>query len=208
MTDKSVAVRTFSFLLITMAVYFLLWQTLSLYFDLPVYYYGRLIELLAILLFALLALTIPLRFEDMGILVPKGLLLRSLAVGGGIALLFVILLYTVATVFGETPRFTLAVRGDISRVTYILVAPLQEVLSKSVMYYSFELCLDKSHPHLTNMLCALTFAVFHVVYGLQMMLLAMALSLITGWIFHRLRCVWGCAVIHFALGFFPRCFGF
>lgn len=208
MADKGVAVKTFSFLLATMAVYFLLWQALSLYFELPVYYYGRLIELLAILLFAVLALTTPMRFEDMGILVPRGVLFRSLAVGGAISLGFTLLLATVAALVGKTPLFSLAVRGDISRVTYVLVAPMQEVLSKSVMYYSFELCLEGKHPHLTNLLCALTFAVFHVVYGLQMMLLAMALSLITGWIFQHIRCVWGCAVIHFALGFFPRCFGF
>ena len=208
MTDKGVAVKTFSFLLATMAVYFLLWQAFSLYFELPVYYYGRLIELLAILLFALLALTTPMRFENMGILVPRGVLFRSLAVGGAVSLGFTLLLATVAALMGKTPLFSLAVRGDISRVTYVLVAPMQEVLSKSVMYYSFELCLEEKHPRITNLLCALTFAVFHVVYGLQMMLLAMALSLITGWIFQRIRCVWGCAVIHFALGFFPRCFGF
>ena len=208
MNDKTVAVRTFSLLLITLAAYFLLWQTLTLYFTLPVYYYGRLIELLAILLFAALACCTPMRFEQMGIVVPKGLLLRSLCAGSGVALLFILALALAGSLVGNTPFFSLSINGDISRVTYVLVAPLQEILSKSVMYYSFERCLDGKHPHLTNLLCALTFAVFHVVYGLRMMLLAMTLSLLTGWLFRKFRCVWGCAVVHFSLGFFPLCFGF
>jgi membrane protease YdiL (CAAX protease family) len=83
-----------------------------------------------------------------------------------------------------------------------LVAPLQEVLAKSVMYYSFELCFERRHPHLVNAMAALTFGLFHVVYGAQMMLVSMALSLITGWIFQKYRCVWGCAAAHFAVGLF------
>ena len=102
----------------------------------------------------------------------------------------------------------LALDGDISRATYILVAPLQEVLGKSAMYYSFELCFDRAHPHLANGLCAVTFALFHAVYGPRMMLLAALLSLVTGWLFQKYRCVWGCSAVHFALGFLPPCFGF
>jgi hypothetical protein len=100
----------------------------------------------------------------------------------------------------------LFIKGDVSRFTYFLVAPLQEVLAKGVMYYSFELCLERRHPHFTNLLCALVFGLFHVVYGTPMMLLSMALCLVTGWIFQKYRCVWGCAVTHFAIGFFYDCF--
>ena len=92
-------------------------------------------------------------------------------------------------------------------MTYAFVVPVQEILAKSVMYYSFELCLGKEHPHLVNGLSALTFGIFHVAYGVGMMLPAMALTLLTGWIFRRYRSVWGCALAHFAFGFFPVCFG-
>lgn len=208
MEDKSATVRTFSFLLITLTAYYLLWQFFSARTELPVYYYGRLIELLSIGLFAALAIWTPMRFEQMGILVPKRVLFCSLAVGGAVALGFALLLGLVAALRGHTPLFSPAINGDISRVTYILVAPLQEILAKSVMYYSFELCFDGKHPHAVNAMCALSFALFHVVYGLRMMLLSMLLCLITGWMFRRFRCVWGCAVVHFSLGFFPPCFGF
>ena len=206
--QPSTVTRTFCFLIVTMSAYLLLWQAISQHYTLPTYYYARLIELLAIGLFIALALFTPMKFSEMGLLVPHRLLLRSLALGGALSLFVILLLAGAAAAMGHTPLFSLTVPGDISHTTYILVAPLQEVLSKSVMYYSFERCFDFKHPHLTNLLCALTFGIFHVVYGLRMMLLAMALSLLTGWLFRKYRCVWGCAAVHFSLGFFPTCFGF
>jgi hypothetical protein len=164
------------------------------------------IELLGIFLFVALALCTPMRFEEMGIAVPRALLFRSLALGGTAALAAIAVLCVVLPLLGGAPLGALFVKGDVSRVTYVLVAPLQEVLAKSVMYYSFELCFDCRHPHLANLLSALTFALFHVVYGPLMMLASMALSLVTGWIFRKYRCVWGCAAAHFAVGFFCDCF--
>ncbi len=208
MNEKSTAVRTFSFLLVTLAIYFLIWQFLCVRMTLPVYYYARLIELLGIFLFAALALFTPMRFEKMGIAVPRGVLFRSLAMGGAVALFAVFVLALGSALLGHTPIVSLTVRGDISHLTYFLVAPLQEVLAKSVMYYSFEMVLGEEHPVAVCALSALVFGIFHVVYGFSMMLLAMALSLLTGWMFRRVRCVWGCALAHFACGFFPICFGF
>ena len=75
------------------------------------------------------------------------------------------------------------------------------------MYYSFELAFGREHPMLIIFMCTLTFGIFHVAYGSGMMLLAMALTVITCIMFRRVRCVWGCALAHFALGFFPVCFG-
>lgn len=205
---EGVAVRTFVFLLITIGAYLLLWQTVMPHVSLPVYYYGRLIELLGILLFIALAIFTPMRFEEMGILTDGATLRRSLALGGGVLALTLSGLFVVGRLQGGEPLFSLHVTGDISRITYILVAPLQEVLAKSVMYYSFERCLGKAHPWQTVFLCALVFGIFHVVYGIKMMLLSMLLTVLTGWMFQRARCVWGCALAHFALGFFPLCFGF
>jgi hypothetical protein len=205
---QKTAVRTFFALLVTLVVYCLLWQAISAHLTLPSYYYARLIELLGIFLFAALALLIPMRFEEMGIAVPLPLLFRSLALGLGVALLVILLPAGSVMLWRRMPLSAFFKAGNIARFTYILVAPLQEVLAKSVMYYSFELCFERRHPHLANLLCALVFGLFHVVYGAPMMLLSMALSLATGWIFQKYRCVWGCAAAHFAIGFFYDCFAF
>ena len=206
MMAEKTAVRTFFALLVTLTLYCLLWQAISARITLPTYYYARLIELLGILLFVALALLTPMRFADMGIAVPPSLFFRSLALGAGAALPIIAAGAIALPLFYGAPLSSLFVAGDISRVTYILVAPLQEVLAKGVMYYSFELCFERRHPHLANLLCALVFGLFHVVYGAPMMLLSMALSLLTGWIFQKYRCVWGCAATHFAIGFFYDCF--
>ena len=207
MAEKT-AIRTFFALLVTLSLYFLLWQMLSARFFFPTYYYARLIELLGILLFIALAFLNPMDFKEMGLLVPSRLLLRSLLFGTGTALVVIAIPAVLVPLFRGVPLSGFFVTGDISRATYILVAPLQEVLAKGVMYYSFELCLERRHPHLANLLCALVFGLFHVVYGAQMMLLSMALCLLTGWIFQKYRCVWGCAAAHFIIGLFYDCFVF
>lgn len=201
------AVRTLSYLLATIGIYLLLWQTILTRIDLPDYYYGRLIELLGLGLFIALALRTPMKFDQMGIVTDKRTLLRSLAMGSTVALIAIAFFAAAGWLRSITPLFSWHVTGDISRLTYFLVAPLQEILAKSVMYYGFEIALGRDRPALVIFMCALTFGIFHVAYGIRMMLLAMALSVITGIMFRHVRCVWGCALTHFALGFFPICFG-
>jgi hydrogenase/urease accessory protein HupE len=201
------AVRTLSYLLATIGLYLLLWQTILTRIDLPEYYYGRLIELLGLGLFIALALRTPMKFDQMGIVTDKRTLLRSLAMGSTVALIAIAFFAAAGWLRSITPLFSWHVTGDISRLTYFLVAPLQEILAKSVMYYGFEIALGRDRPALVIFMCALTFGIFHVAYGIRMMLLAMALSVITGIMFRHVRCVWGCALTHFALGFFPICFG-
>lgn len=204
---EKTALKTLSFLVVTIGLYLLLWQTILTRFTFPVYYYARLIELLGIGLFIALALHTPMKFEDMGIVTDRKTLFRSLSLGGAVAVLAIALSLSLGLLHHSSPLFSWHVAGDISRVTYFLVAPLQEVLAKSVMYYGFELCFGREHPVLIVSMCAIVFGIFHVVYGIRMMLLAMALTVLTGWMFRRVRCVWGCAVAHFAFGFFPVCFG-
>lgn len=207
MKDDTGAVKTLSFLVVTIGIYLLLWQTILTRVQLPVYYYGRLIELLGIGLFIALALHTPMKFEEMGIFTSKSVLLRSLSLGAAIGLAAFSVFALIGNARGMQPAFFRYVSGDISHFTYFFVAPLQELLSKSVMYYSFELCFGREHPLCILLMSAFVFGIFHVVYGIRMMLLAMALSVLTGWMFRRVRCVWGCALAHFAFGFFPGLFG-
>ncbi len=206
--EQRSGVRAMSALLVTIAVYLILWQLSARYFTLPVYYYGRLIEILAVILFAVLALTTPMRFEEMGIVVPRRVLARSLLWGAVLSALFVAFLALLSYLGHGRVEFDTHLTDDVSQATYFLVAPFQEILAKSVMLYSFEMVFEKKHPHLAVLMSALVFGAFHVVYGIRMMLLAMLLSLVTGEMFLRHRAVWGCALLHFACGFFSVCFGF
>ena len=200
-------VRALNALLVTVAVYLILWQLFTRYFTVPVYYYGRLIEILAVLLFAVLAMITPMRFEEMGIVVPRRVLFRSLLWGAVLSALFVAFLATLSFLRHGRILFDAHLTDDVSQVTYFLVAPFQEILAKSVMLYSFELVFEKKRPHMAVLMSSLLFGAFHVVYGIGMMVLAMLLSLVTGELFLRHRAVWGCALLHFACGFFSVSFG-
>ena len=206
--NERYATKTLTMLTVTLSLYLILWQVLAAFMELPVYYYGRLIELLGLGLFAALSVTTPMKFEDMGIVVKAKTLFRSLAEGLFVGSVFLLILLVMRPVLGVNAPFSWHVPGDVSRATYFVVAPLQEILAKSAMLYSFELVFEKRHPRLAVCMSALVFGAFHVVYGIKMMLLAAALSIVTGVMFCRNRCVWGCAVAHFACGFFPACFGF
>ena len=125
MNKTSAGVRALSFLIVTLALYLLLWQLLSGLFALPVYFYGRLIECLALGLFVALALATPMRFEEMGIVSTRRTLFCSLALGGALALFAVCLLALVGHLRGCDPFFAWHLTDDISRVTYFIVASLK-----------------------------------------------------------------------------------
>ena len=199
--------KILSCLFVLLSVYLFLWQLLEEGPALPTYFYGRLIELLGTLTFILLALTVPLRFDKMGILCPPATLVDSLTVGSLLSTCFLAVLIAYRLLAGLPLSFSWHVLGDISRLTYFLVAPFQEILSKSVLLYGLEIALE-NHKRTANFLAALTFAALHVVYGIGMMLAALALSLVTGAMFQRHRSVWGPALLHFICGFFPACLGF
>ena len=209
--EERKAVASLGLLSAVLALYLFFWKLSETFFPLPIHFYARLIEVLALALFATLAVFAPMSFSEMGILVPRRTLFRSLLLGGMLSLVFVGILIQARLLRGGVPGqsfFSLALSGDIARCTYFLVAPMQEVLAKSALLYAFELIFGRRHPRVAVVASALSFGAFHVVYGFRMMILAALLSLVTGWLFHRERCVWGCALLHFTCGFFPACFGF
>lgn len=199
--------KILSYLFVLLAIYLLLWQALARQVALPTFFYGRLIELLGMLTFIVLALTAPLRFEKMGIVGAPDCTIDSLTLGALLSACFLAALIGFRLLTGATLTFSWHIRGDISRLTYFLVAPFQEILAKSVLLYGLEIALD-DRKHLANLLAALTFSALHVVYGIGMMLAALSLSLITGILFQKKRSVWGPALLHFVCGFFPTCLGF
>ena len=60
---------------------------------------------------------------------------------------------------------------------------------------------------LTALITAMFFFVLHLQYPLYYMTGAFALCFFTGLLYERDRNIWGGVMIHFALGFLPRCFG-
>ena len=74
---------------------------------------------------------------------------------------------------------------------------------------STELCRKRSGKEVAIISCitALFFFILHVQYALYYMTGALLLCLITGLLYERNRNIWGSVIIHFVLGFLPRCLG-
>ena len=66
---------------------------------------------------------------------------------------------------------------------------------------------NKTQAVLTAVITAMFFFVLHIQYPLYYMTGAFLLCLVTGLLYERDRNIWGAVMIHFAIGFLPRCFG-
>ena len=60
---------------------------------------------------------------------------------------------------------------------------------------------------LTALITAMFFFVLHIQFPLYYMTGAFLLCFFTGLLYERDRNIWGAVMIHFAIGFLPRCFG-
>ena len=65
----------------------------------------------------------------------------------------------------------------------------------------------KLQPLLTALITAMFFFVLHLQYPLYYMCGAFLLCFVTGLLYEKDRNVWGAVMIHFAVGFMPRCLG-
>ena len=66
---------------------------------------------------------------------------------------------------------------------------------------------DKIQSFLTVFITAMFFFILHIQYPLYYMTGAFVLCFVTGLLYERDRNIWGPVMIHFAIGFLPRCLG-
>ncbi len=67
--------------------------------------------------------------------------------------------------------------------------------------------MNRNQTVLTAVITAMFFFVLHLQYPLYYMTGAFLLCFVTGLLYERDRNIWGAVMIHFAIGFLPRCFG-
>ena len=65
----------------------------------------------------------------------------------------------------------------------------------------------RSHALLTTLITSMFFFTLHMQYPLYYMTGAFVLCFVTGLMYERDRNIWGAVMIHFAIGFLPRCLG-
>ena len=106
----------------------------------------------------------------------------------------------------EIPYFGLYLNMN-TRWFYPVSIVLQEIYIKLVVQDNFSEAFDRKHPHMTVWVTAFFFFIIHFQYPLYYMTGAMVLCMITGYLFEKYPSIWGPVLIHFVIGFLPRCLG-
>ena len=117
--------------------------------------------------------------------------------------------------YREIPFFGLYLNVHM-RWLYPLSIVFQEFFIKAFTQENIGIALRSAAPDgacsgkfalLTSLVTAMFFFVLHLQYPLYYMSGALLLCFFTGLIYEKDRNIWGGVMIHFALGFLPRCFG-
>ncbi|MDR0990342.1 MAG: PAS domain S-box protein [Propionibacteriaceae bacterium] len=199
------------------AAYLIIWQLLAAFMVVPNWLMARVMELLAIGLAVFTLTKTSMTFTDVGLKAPpgrlRGTLLRGVSIGLGVIAVLAaarIVIDTVDPALTSGLPFFSFYWNEIWQITYFVVAPLQEFLAKGIVLvallriYATE---TRELHFLPIMVSSLVFAALHANYGIGMMAGAFSLCFATGWLYLKDRNIWGCAIIHFCLGFFATCFG-
>jgi membrane protease YdiL (CAAX protease family) len=214
--EKREGIKLFSYGLCVIVLFLFIWQILGAFMEVPNWLMARVMELLTLSL-AVFALTqTSMTLKDIGLIAPprqiRVTLIRGATIGATIIVLFavirLILNQSMPAITASVPFFDWHL-DEAAQQTYFFVAPFQELLAKGIVLTG----LLRIFYDAKNMLpivfgSSMLFAAMHVNYGISMMMVAFALCFATGWLYLKDRNIWGCAIVHFCLGFFVTCFGF
>lgn len=93
--------------------------------------------------------------------------------------------------------------------TYIFTAFLQEFLARGVIQTSVKHLMHvKYQKQFGILLTSLLFSLMHLPFGFIFMLGAFALSIALGILFEQQRSIWGCAFLHWSVGYLAMCLFF
>ncbi len=155
--------------------------------------------------------TMKINFND--ILVTKEDFKRTLIRASIISVFMIIAMILIRIVRGSfndkiaaRPYFKLYLNVR-TRWFYPLNAFFQEVFIKAFVQNNVRILAGKDNIHFTVWITSLFFFVLHTSYPLYYMTSAGLFCVATGYFYEKNRNVWGCALLHFVIGFMPRALG-
>lgn len=155
--------------------------------------------------------TMKINYKD--ILITKEEMKRTLIRAGIISIFMILTMIVIRIVKGYynpkvagRPYFKLYLNVR-TRWFYPVNAFLQEVFIKAFMQDNIRIMAGKDNIHYTVWLTSLYFFVLHMSYPLYYMVIAGMFCVATGYFYEKNRNIWGCALLHFVIGFMPRALG-
>lgn len=155
--------------------------------------------------------TMKINYKD--ILITKQEMKQTLIRAGIISVFMIFVMIIVRIVKGHynpkvaaRPYFKLYLTVR-TRWFYPVNAFFQEVFIKAFVQDNVRIMAGKENIHYTVWLTSLFFFVLHMSYPLYYMVIAGLFCVATGYFYEKNRNIWGCALLHFVIGFMPRALG-
>lgn len=215
-TQKNECIFLITLFVAGIGCYMFVWQTLAMFSEPPQWVMARIMEAITVIMLIIIKKKSTLSNFDLGIVTDKKNLIHSLQFAIGASVLIIALMavakFALCQMFPATYTgvsfFEWHMMDDITQPTYFFVAPFQEFLSKSVLLGCLLKIFDKKGWQFPLIISSILFSIFHVTYGVPMMVASAVLNYFLGILFIRQKNIWGCSILHFSIGFFATCFNF
>ena len=174
---------------------------------------SKVLGVILIILMVLFHRCTPMKLNWNGLTGKKEDIIASLKGGVPMAVIVVVILLAyrayLNTKYPESrdiPWFGLYLNVN-ARWLYPFHIPFQELFIKSYVQENIAKVFDEKQKHLPVIVTSLFFFILHVQYPVYYMFGAFLLCLATGYLYRKYPSIWGPALVHFAIGFLPRCLG-
>lgn len=179
----------------------------------PKGYTSRMVELIGALLIVIFLKFTPLKLIRTGLVAPAEKVKKTIIRCGLICLGILTIMVLARIVLQRTneemanrPWFGLYLNVSM-RWLYPVTVIVQEFFAKAFMQENMKRFLGSQNPFPAIVASSMLFVTLHLGYPLYYMICAGILCFVTGCIYEKDRSIWGCAMIHFCMGFLPRAIG-
>lgn len=201
----------FAALIVGICVYLSVWSLcrFTLQIPLKVKHYTYMIEGITLLLFLEIWFYTSFKMSDIGLMINKNRwkrnLIETLVIGAiGCAIL---LLLRCGQIWFGLPGKAYFIGGSFSGArSYLITSFLQEFLARGVIQTSLKYILQVKHQReMCILTTSLLFMMMHLPFGFIFMVGAFVLSLALGYIYEKHQDLYGCAILHWGVGYLGMC---
>lgn len=204
----------FAGIIVCISVYLSVWSLLKFTLHVPLNTadYTKMIEGITLLLFLEIIFFTSFSLKEVGLIPRKKLILKNIKQTLLIAFIACGILVVVKEIMllMGLPVKQYFIGGSTSGAyIYIFTALLQEFLARGVIQTSVKHLMSVRFQTISSIiLTSLLFMLMHLPFGFIFMLGAFALSIALGILFEQQKSIWGCAFLHWSVGYLAMCLFF
>lgn len=204
----------FAGIIMCISIYLSAWSLIQFTLKIPLKTssYTLMIEGMTLILFLEIVFLTSFSMRDIGLVPRRSTLSKVLKETMLIALIACGALFAakvILTLFG-IPIKDRFIGGSLhGAYTYLFTAFIQEFLARGVIQTSVKYLMHvKYQKQFGIFLTSLLFSLMHLPFGFVFMMGAFALSIALGYLFERQETLWGCAFLHWSVGYIAMCLYF